>query len=163
MSNNLSLPRSSTGSHFDLIKCNENCLVFSGAHRVSLNYWYFSFLTMKHTPFVTPLLDTHMYIHILTPQCVQYVGESNCAYYYSLLLRMLCQMRVNHKGHLLGLIAGGHVAHMTAWKHVRVNYGIYVAGFRKWLWKTWICFYGNVCRSWTLQPQKISHKHGGRV
>lgn len=62
----------------------------------------------------TPARHTHMYIHILTPQCVQYVGESNCAYYYSLLLRMLCQMCVNHKGHLLGLIAGGHVAHMTA-------------------------------------------------
>lgn len=72
-----------------------------------------------------PNVATHPSHHETYPICHMhtsgYDGEFNCAYYYRLLLTMPSHTHATHRGHLsrpLGVIAGGQVACMTAWKHV---------------------------------------------
>lgn len=94
--------------HITLIKCNEICQVF----------WRGNTACPQSVAIFPSRRETYPICHIHTSR---YDGKFNCAYYYRLLLTMPSRMHAIHRGHLsspLGVIAGGHMARMTAWKHV---------------------------------------------
>lgn len=94
--------------HINLIKCNEICLVFWWGHAACAQS--VAIFPSRH--------ETYPICHIHTSG---YDEEFNCAYYYRLLLTMPSRMHAIRRGHLsspLGVIAEGHMARMTAWKHV---------------------------------------------
>lgn len=95
-------------SDSDIIKYNESCQLFLRGHAARPQ-------SLAILPFHN---ETYPICHIHTSGCD---GGLRCAYHYCLLLTMPSHMHAIHWGHLsrpLGVIAGGHTARMTAWKHV---------------------------------------------